>query len=115
MGYMRHHAIIVTSWDTARLQEAHEAARERLGEEVSEIVPSRMNGYGSFLVAPDGSKEGWADSDDGEAQRDAFVAWLNDESWEDGSSPFDWVLVQFGDEDEDQRVVAASNLRASII
>jgi hypothetical protein len=63
MGYMRHHAIIVTSWKRELLEQAHARAVE-LGMSVSEVTGEVTNSYRSFLVAPDGSKEGWDTSDD---------------------------------------------------
>lgn len=121
MGYMRHHAIIVTSWKTEALEAAHRKARELFGPtslsasehvRVSDIIDSGMNGYHSFFVAPDGSKEGWQDSDEGDVQRDTFIAWLGANwTYDDGSTPFDWVEVQYGDDNREQRVTRASRLR----
>lgn len=75
MGYIRHHAIIVTRWSHDSLVDAQKKAIE-LGHAVSAIVRSVINGYESFLIAPDGSKEGWSESDDGDARRDKFIEWL---------------------------------------
>lgn len=75
MGYIKHHAIIVIGWDDSKITAAHEAAIvEQMA--VSNIVASPVNGYRSFFIAPDGSKEGWTDSDEGNARRDAFIQWL---------------------------------------
>jgi len=35
-----------------------------------------INGYSTFVLAPDGSKEGWADSDLGDRAREAFVSYF---------------------------------------
>jgi hypothetical protein len=120
MGYMRHHAIIVTNWnseesphpmkDTPTIEDAHRQAQE-CGLVTSPISPPATNGYRTFLVFPDGSKEGWETSDEGDAARDAFVAWLEKSRYDDGSTPFDWAEVQYGDEDGHQYVVRASGLR----
>ena len=90
MGWIRHHGIVVTSWDAAALRHAHAHAAE-LGMTTTEIVASPVNGYSSFLVAPDGSKEGWDDSNTGDAQREAFVAWLDSRAYSDGSSALSWI------------------------
>lgn len=95
MGYLRHDAIVVTSWKEAHLRTARLHARE-LGLEVSEVVEGRMNGQTSFLIAPDGSKEGWKDSDDADAQRDAWKAWARSQS---GDLWIDWAHVNFGGDD----------------
>lgn len=94
MGYMRHDAIIATSWNSNHLKAAHEKAEE-LGLEVSEIVEGRMNHENSFLIAPDGSKEGWQDSDNGDTQRARWKGWMRAQKnmW------VDWAHVSFGGDD----------------
>jgi hypothetical protein len=105
MGYMRHHAIVVTSWDRSLIAKAHEQA-VKLGAIVTELtdVDKSCNGYSSFLVAPDGSKEGWEESEKGDEQRDKLVEWMDQQRYDDGSSALGWVEVQF-DDDEKQTLV----------
>ena len=67
---------VVTAWDVARINTAHAAAVGIFSGQVSEVVTSPMNGYHSFFVAPDGSKEGWADSDNGDKGREDFKTFL---------------------------------------
>lgn len=110
MGYMRHHAIVVTSFSVERIAPAHTQAKS-LFSQVSEIIQSPINGYWSFLVAPDGSKEGWQESADGDASRDTFVSWLEAQRYEDGSSPLDWAEVQYGDDDRETKIVRDSDER----
>lgn len=53
MGYHRHHAIVVTSWQEESVRKAWAAAREAFDgvqAHVSEITPVAINGYASFLV-----------------------------------------------------------------
>ena len=77
MGYMRHHMIVVTSWDKKLIWEAHMKACEiffqpsHVGNSVgvTPIMTSPVNHYYTFFVPPDGSKEGWNDSDDGDENR----------------------------------------------
>ena len=102
MSYMRHHAICVTS-GIEDIDKALDVARG-LGCTVAGPVASTTNGYTSFFVAPDGGKEGWATSHEGDCARDALVKWLETQRYEDGSSSFDWVEVQYGD-DADQTLV----------
>lgn len=98
MGYMRHHAIVVTSWHTGLLHAAHDEAI-RLGMSVTDITDPVINGYRSFLVAPDGSKEGWPQSDLGDTRRTAFMEWLDDHRFEDDSTALGWCEVQFADDE----------------
>jgi hypothetical protein len=99
MGYIRHNAIVVTCWDKTRIAAAHGAAERCLPGLVSSIVDSHINGYHSFLVAPDGSKEGWSDSDKGDAARAEFISWLESQRYEDNSTPFEWVEIAYGSDD----------------
>lgn len=111
MGYMRHHAIIVTSWDEALLKTAHSEALNVFGDgAVSPLLAEGVNGDRTFLVGPDGSKEGWPESDQGDTRRARFVDWLRAQTDdEDGSSTLCWVEVQYGDDDGDTRIVRHSD------
>lgn len=105
MGYRCHHAIVVTSWGA--LDKAHEKAVSLFGisSQVTPIVGPVINGYTSFMIGPDGSKEGWEPSNVGDLKRDAFCAWLDEQAYEDGSSCFQWAEVQYGDDNDDNRVL----------
>ena len=112
MGYMRHHAIVVTASDSPAADTALNAAEQKaldLGCSVTPIVDGAINGYQSFLVAPDGSKEGWSESSKGDAQRAALIEFMDTFRFEDGSSPLAWVEVQFGDDNLVSRVVRHSD------
>ncbi len=103
MGYIRHHAIVVTGWDAAQLATAHEKADD-LGMRPSAIIRSHMNGYETFLVPPDGSKEGWDESDDGDKSRKTFTRWMSEEA------PYlAWVVVQYGDEERVTKIMEHSD------
>ena len=60
------------------------------------------------MVAPDGSKEGWAESDAGDRARDLIVQVLKSYSYKDGSSPLKWVEVMFGDDEGRAAIVRHS-------
>lgn len=111
MGYMRHHAIVVTSWNREHLEAAFvEAARLFAGTEAKVSPPTAQgsNGYRSFFVAPDGSKEGWNESDAADLARDKLVAFLR-EGKTAGRLWAAWVEVQFGDEDRETKVCRDSD------
>jgi hypothetical protein len=74
--------------------------------QISYMVKSRVNGYTSFLVSPDGSKEGWAESEEGDNRRATFIEWLRSKRYEDGSSPYSWAEVLYGDDDQQAAIVA---------
>lgn len=121
MGYMRHHAIVVSSWNEELLRKAHAQAdavftafrsqeeRRSLADLVSPVIPYIVNGGGSFLIAPDGSKEGWETSNVANQARDHLIAWLNEQRYEDGSSALRWVEVQFADDEYNTRITRDSD------
>jgi hypothetical protein len=111
MGYMRHHAIVVTGWDDPHgtFDAAHAEAMRLMPDLTTPISQARMNAYQSFCILPDGSKEGWDESDRGDKERGVFISWLTEHAaTSDGGWWVDWALVQFGDEEGDQRVLLAS-------
>ncbi len=92
MGTISHNAILVTYGDEVWLQGAAAKARE-LGCIVLGPSEPGTNAYRTLVICPDGSKERWPTSDQGNAQRDAFVAWLAVQSDE---YP-EWVEVRYGE------------------
>lgn len=96
---MCHHAIIVTSWHEEKLLLAHGYADGLFEGNVSEITAPVKNGYASFFIPPDGSKEGWAESDLGDQRRALFIKYLK------SRSVFEYVEVQYGDDDGDNKIL----------
>lgn len=99
MGQILHHAIVVTSWKDALLEEAHRVAGQ-YNEHVSPISAETVNGYRSFCVFPDGSKEGWQQSREGNEGRNALIKWMNEHKYEDGSTALSWVEVAYNELDD---------------
>ena len=100
MGYIRHNAIIVTSWNEKAIESAVEKARE-IGLQILGPSNQATNGYRSILVCPDGSKEGWEESDQGDQRRAKFRDFLNG----DGSTNLDWVEIAYGSDDQKASIV----------
>lgn len=103
MGYPRHDAIIVTvngyvfkGGITDLPAPDIDAFRDSLPEDWQRLVigpvPSLVNDYLTFVFLPDGSKEGWDTSDQGDEYRKRFLD-LFAHAHGDGSSPFDVVVV----------------------
>jgi len=98
MGVVAHHAIVVTGGYQDWAELAHACALKYFPEgQVSPLSAKAINGYQSFCVFPDGSKEGWSDSAEGDAHRDGFIAWLKAQAYSDGSSPLAWAEVNYGE------------------
>ena len=81
-----------------------------LGHCVSPLMPETINGYRSFLVQPDGSKIGWEVSKEGEAMREEMIVLLKEALFEDGSPLCDWVLVQYGDDERETKILDDSDV-----
>lgn len=102
MGYIAHDMVVVTAGDYGQGREWWpdvDAFRESLPEQWRALVvgpiKSITNGYLTWVFAPDGSKSGWDTDTDGDEYRDQFVD-LFAFAYEDGSSPFDIVRLQYG-------------------
>ena len=102
MGYMRHHAIIVTGWDVQTVNDAQAKARQ-VFPQVSQILPGEVNTYYSFFIPPDGSKEGWPEDEKGNKRREDFIGYLKTIHY------LDWVELQYGDEEGWTAIIRHSN------
>lgn len=101
MGYFRHDAIAVTSFNEPDVKKAH-AKAEEIGLSVTPISAVVVNGYCSFMICPDGSKEGWSESNEGNEQRAAWIDWAKTEGQ---SLCLDWIHISFGGDDPDQAAI----------
>lgn len=93
MGTIQHHTIIVTGEESrvAAARKRAQAAFRDTHARVSPVAVAMLNGTASFAVFPDASKEGWAESDDGDAARATFRDWLKE------AGTVSWVEVAFGE------------------
>lgn len=107
MGYMRHHAIVITHWDREQMRTLRNALLEGgagFRHLISDLIYSETNGYATIFVGPDGSKEGWAESDCGDAFRDRVIDLTGE------LVPYaDWAVIQYGDDNRETRIVSHSD------
>lgn len=113
MGYIAHRTMVLTSWREEDIKAAHAKALElarqidekmslhlphppRWARVVSPIIQGVVNDYYSFFIAPDGSKEGWDDSDAGDWLRTTLALWISAHDLY-----VDYVIVRFGGDDSD--------------
>lgn len=108
MGYIKHHAIVVISFDEELLKKAHRKAKKIFGEQVSKVMETPVNVEFTFYIGPDGSKEGWSESDAGNAKRDEFIEWVEGQAYGDGSNSLRYSELFFG-EDENKSEVTRHN------
>lgn len=99
MGYYKHHAILVTG-ETRYMVQAHEEVLRLYNRVmhlesvapvnmISDRYKSPVGDFESFAIFPDGSKEGWDDSDHGDEFRKQVVDALR-------SMLVDWIEVSYG-------------------
>jgi hypothetical protein len=107
MGIENHNAVLATTWD----REYVEIIRAWVeGLKCEQLLPSfhdprrlfvfgpeLINGYTTVVMLPDGSKEGWVESDYIDDLRDRFIERLEEDGYDDGSNPWDWIEVGYGE------------------
>lgn len=100
MSYVRHNTVVVTAAGHAMRGAGApdvDAFRRSLPEEWRHLVVgpvgSAVEDYQSFVFLPDGSKEGWPESDLGDEYRERFIGLFSFAHEEDWSTPFDVVIV----------------------
>ncbi len=118
MGVINHNAVIATTWSeksflkmqewVASLEPFNTPAKSN-PQELFHYANSLVNCYYTVILTPDGSKEGWDDSDRGDELRDRFVEQLGTVGkYEDGSSNWEWVEVSYGE--FGQQIVRGNNV-----
>ena len=93
MGIIQHDAIIITGMDyesSTPVMEAYNVA-VTMFPTVSPILNSETNGYTSFFIPPDGSKEGWDTSNHWNQVRINFLKQIS-------QLPIDVITVTYGEQ-----------------
>jgi len=104
MGYIKHHSIIVVGSEK-NVRIVNRKAKELIGHLVSNVINTRMNAYYSFFVSPDGSKEGWEDSNYYELKRQELFDFVYSTDY------VDIIEVKFGgDEPNLHEITNVNNL-----
>lgn len=99
MGVENNECVVATTWNDAAMGKIKEWVLTLSKQEQSlfAFVPALTNGKETLFLAPTGSKKGWSQDKQGEALREQLIARLNSFNYEDGSNPFDWVEVGYGE------------------
>ena len=114
MKNIRHHTIIITGNDKAKLErlrnEIINLYKEKMEAKkgftlVSPIVDSLINNFCTFFIAPDGSKEGYESSEDGDIIRKYVIELLKKQKDADGEDLFRFVEVFYGDDNKECRIL----------
>ena len=97
MGVIQHNAVVAVTSNSSEF--------ERVKNFVNNLKEKRhlflfeetgLNNYSVVVMIPDGSKEGWPESERGDITRDKFIEELEKVEYEDGSSPWEYVEISFG-------------------
>jgi hypothetical protein len=93
MGLIQHHAVVATTWDSVEFAKVHDWVQSLPADEHKYFMfgPGMTNGYRTVVCLPDGSKEGWIESNKGDERRRAFIHALG------GAYCWYWVEVTFGE------------------
>ena len=100
MGIINHNAIIATTWSYEKASELQSWIDRELSVEHKSLITcleSSVNTYTTFVLGPDGSKEGWPESDQADELRARLIKRLSLDDYEDGSSPWNFVEVGYGE------------------
>ncbi len=99
MGTMQHNTIIATTWSEKHFTAVWDWVQVNAGELLPLFVSGRgiVNDQYTAVMLPDGSKEGWSHSELGDQLRAKFIERLKADAYEDGSNPWDYVDVAFGE------------------
>lgn len=99
MGLIQHNAVIATTWNDERFIAVLGWLNGLPPEHRPLFVVGKgiTNSYQTIALLPDGSKEGWDTSDRCDALRAAFMERLREDNYEDGSSPWAFADVSFGE------------------
>lgn len=106
MGYIKHEGMMFTAIDEKYLKPVHDKALELFGIPlcVSDISKPVTNGYVSFAIFPDGSKEGWDTSNYVEMCRKELIKFIRHEHCH-----VSWILFVLSDEQGMQRIIDGSD------
>jgi hypothetical protein len=99
MGVENNECIIATTWDEQSVNHIKKWIKTLSDDEKSLFcfIPALVNHKTTIILAPDGSKKGWDIADRIEQLRDSFYNLLKSFNYEDGSNPFDFIEVGFGE------------------
>lgn len=116
MGIIHNHVILATTLFEKEIDRIEEWVSELEGDPVLGAPPQTVflftrpdayNQYRTVIMLPDGSKENWEPSDWYNDLRDRFIQELEKSVNDDGSSPWNWVEVAYGD--RGQSIVRGNN------
>lgn len=110
MGVENNECVVATTWNDEAVEKikAWVMTLNEREQSLFAFVPALINGKTTILLAPDGSKKGWETAKQGEALRNELIEQFAIFGYDDGSNPFDWVEVGYGE--YGQKVLRGNNV-----
>ena len=99
MGYIKHHAIAISSFDKKRIDKVHAYALELFPTLTTPLMSSIVNNIETFFVAPDGSNEDCPDSDEHDDKRFLFIKYIESLAHSDGSNNVKYCEFYFAEDE----------------
>jgi len=99
MGVENNECVIATTWSNSHMEKVKKWVVTLPDNEQSlfAFIPSLHNQKQTLFMAPDGSKKGWPEAKRGQNLRDNLMKFLETFCYEDGSNPFSFVEVGYGE------------------
>jgi len=99
MGVENNNAVIATTWKEEEIERIKSFidTLDDFHKQLFLVSGEVINGKITIVMVPDGSKEGWEGSEKADAVRTKFIEELKKGNYEDGSSPWDYVEVGYGE------------------
>ena len=109
MGIENNECVIATTWDNKAVDSIRlwVDTLEFSHQALFAFLPSLVNGKQTIVLAPDGSKKGWDTAKKGDTLRKSFIKKIEKFDYEDGSNPFNFVEVGYGE--YGQKVLRGNN------
>lgn len=104
MGYIRHHTIAITSWKKEELEKLHIKINAIAPNIITNIYKSPLNGYHTFYLIPDGSKEGWEESEAYNEIRNRIKNIIKEMKYDDGSNCIRFCELYYGGDDSKPKI-----------
>ena len=97
MSIVVHSAILVTCAIETHLMVAYDEAK-RLGLHIIGPSDPMLNGYRTFVIHSNGSKEGWSEAEEDQLMLARFEQWIKMQVFSDGSSVLEWCRITYGND-----------------
>lgn len=100
MSVINNECIIATTWDTKKSMKIMKRwikTLDKIEQSLFVFILSIINKKETLILGPSGSKKGWDTDIKIEKLRNRVVQKLKSFNYEDGSNPFYWVEVSYGE------------------